>query len=146
MQRIFGGATIPLKRKIADAENSESDLRGLSRHVLLDRIDIDHERGLIRLGARARLFHLIPGETDVIGVSAFIESYHHDDRGDLLYMFERQATSGLPFHYTARLDGPGGRFAHGFVSRAEDDADVFGEWSGVLVMSRSGLVAAAAAS
>ena len=142
MSGIFGGVTFPLKRAIAEYESSERDLRQFARHAFVDHFAIDLDNGMIELGPLAREFHGLVGENNGIGIRQFIDCYHEADRAGLLDLIELLACDEQSFHYTARLAGPGGRFVHGFISR-NDDANVTGvQWSGVVVMSRSGLAPA----
>ena len=142
MSGIFGGVTFPLKRTFSEYESTEHDLRQFGEHAFVDRFSIDLESGMIILGPRAREFHGLSAEDGGIGMRHFLECYHEADRPGLLDLLERLACDGRPFHYTARLEGPGGRFVHGFISRGSDGNSPGAEWSGVVVMSRSGLAPA----
>ena len=143
MRAFFGGPTIPLKRGISQTETGEAELRRLARYALVDRIGIDVQRGMIVLGPHARRFHRLAADIKTIGIRQFLDCYHEADRAGLLCLLERLARDEQPIHYTARLAGSDGQFVHGFVEHADENEDGFGTWSGVVVMSRSGLVSPA---
>jgi len=139
MNGIFGGVIVPLKRDICDQESSESDLRRIGRHAVVDHFSIDLDQGMVLLGPLARRLHGIASDSGTIGIRQFLDCYHADERKGLLCLLERLASEERPFHYTARLADAGGRFVHGFIGRAEEGDEAIGEWSGVIIMSRDGL-------
>jgi hypothetical protein len=143
MRAIFGGATIPLSRGFVEVENSENDLQRFDRYAFVDRIGIDLDRGLILLGSRARDFHGLPADAETVGIRQFLDCYREPDRRDLLRLLERLTCFEEAFHYTAQLAGPDGQFIHGFIGCAEDGGETSGERTGIVVMSRCGLVSTA---
>ncbi len=142
MRAIFGGATIPLSRGYVEVENSEDDLQRFDRYAFVDRIGIDLDRGLILLGPRARDFHGLPADSESVGIQQFLDCYREHDRRDLLCLLERLTCFEEPFHYTAQLAGPDGQFIHGFIGCAENGGAAAGELTGIVVMSRCGLISA----
>ncbi|MFZ2100361.1 MAG: hypothetical protein WAU86_07340 [Oricola sp.] len=124
-------------------ETGEAELRHLARHAVVDRIGVDVDRGMIVLGPHARKFHGLSVDSETTGIRQFLDCYHEADRAGLLCLLERLARDEQPIHYTARLAGSDGQFVHGFVEHADEGDDGFGAWSGVVVMSRSGLVSPA---
>lgn len=143
MSGIFGGAMVPLKRDIGNLESSERDLRRFARHAVVDHFSIDLDQGMVLLGPLARKIHGISSDSGLVGISRFLDCYHPMERKGLLYLLERLAAEERPFHYTARLADVGAPFVHGFIARAEDGEEAVGEWSGVMILSRSGLKAPA---
>jgi hypothetical protein len=139
MSGIFGGATFPLKRAFAEYESGERSLGQFARHAFVDHFAIDLDSGLVELGPLAREYHGFGRDQDAIGIRQFLDCYHEAERQSLLDLLEQMACDERPFHYTATLAGPGGRFVHGYISRCDDVAPTETEWSGVIVMSRSGL-------
>jgi len=142
MRAIFGGATIPLSRGFVEVENSENDLQRFDRYAFVDQIGIDLHRGLILLGSRARDFHGLPADRESVGIRQFLNCYREHDRRDLLCLLERLTCFEEPFHYTAQLEGPEGQFIHGFIGCTEGGSKADGEFTGIVVMSRCGLVSA----
>jgi hypothetical protein len=143
MGGIFGGVLVPLKRDIGDLESSESGMRRFARHAVVDHFSIDLDRGMILLGPLARKVHGVSDDGVLIGIGRFLDCYHPMERKGLLHLLERLASEERPFHFTARLAEAGAPFVHGFVDRTEEAGEAAGEWSGVMIMSRSGLKATA---
>jgi len=143
MSGIFGGVLVPLQRDFCGLESSENDLRRFARHAVVDHFSIDLDQGMVLLGPLARKLHGVSPDGGTIGIRRFLDCYHPDERKGLLCLIERLASNEHPFHYTARLCAAGAPFVHGFIGLAEDGDEAIGEWSGVMIISRSGLEAPA---
>ena len=131
---LYGGATVPFDTERADPNNN-IDIRQLSRSALVDRFGLDLEDATILLGPVARKFHGLSGDSERIGMRAFLECYDPDARAGLIELIEKLAGEGHPFHFTARLAAPAGAFVHGFLA-PPSVGNTNGGWSGTLVLSR----------
>ncbi|MCI5077876.1 hypothetical protein [Oricola sp.] len=132
---FFGGATIPLGTDFDDAGDINKDQPQLTRHALVDHLEIDLDSAMVRLGPVARKFHGIVATDERIGLRRFVESYAPSCRGDLLSMIEKLAGTQRPFHFIASMAAPAGAFVHGFISPG-DATPAAGTWTGLLVMAR----------